>query len=225
MADIVSLRQVTKQYPGTARPALDGVDLTIEDGAFVCVMGQSGLGKSTLLSILGAMSAPTSGQMIVDGLDVGGLGAEGRAVFRREYLGFVFQHLQLVPYLTALENVSLPLAPVSGRRAAKRDLASECLARVGLAGKEKSLPAHLSGGEQQRVAIARALVNRPPIILADEPIGNLDTENGDQIIGLLRKVNGEGHTIVMVTHNPAYAGAASRLVTLRDGRIVAGASH
>lgn len=220
MDSIVSLKQVTKQYPGGGRPALDRVDLAIQEGAFVGVMGASGSGKSTLLSILGAMATPTSGQVMVDGLDVTSLGPEGRAVFRREYLGFVFQHLQLVPYLTAIENVALPLAAMSGQRREKLELAAECLARVRLTGKERNLPTQLSGGEQQRVAIARALVNRPPIILADEPTGNLDTDNGQEIIGLLRDINDDGHTVVMVTHNPAYAAIVSDIVTLRDGRIV-----
>ncbi|MDW7710614.1 MAG: ABC transporter ATP-binding protein [Deferrisomatales bacterium] len=200
--------------------AVRDMSAAIEAGEFVAVMGESGSGKSTLLSMLGALNTPTSGRCTVDGIDVYALGQEQRADFRREFLGFIFQSFHLIPYLTLAENVMLPLAVVKASRKKKREMASEALARVGLAGKEDRLPSQISGGEQERVAIARAIVNEPPILLADEPTGNLDSKTGAAVIALLEKLNQEGMTIVMVTHSPECARHARRVLRVADGVIV-----
>lgn len=218
---LVELSDVKKTYNGRSAPvhALRGVDLAFESRAFVALMGRSGSGKSTLLSILGAMNPPTEGRVVVDGIDVYGLGVERRADFRREYLGFVFQQLYLMPYLTASANVMLPLAAGGLADARQRELASGALERVGLADKMQRLPRDLSGGEQQRVAIARALVNQPPLVLADEPTGCLDSRTGREIMDLFLSLREMGLTIFMVTHDAAIARYADRLVTMEDGRL------
>jgi putative ABC transport system ATP-binding protein len=215
-------KRLTKTY-GAADAvvfALDQIGFEIEAGEFVAVMGESGSGKSTLLSILGAMNAPTEGSLTVDGIDVYRLPIERQADFRREYLGFVFQHFHLVPYLTALENVMLPLVTTGLGSARKGEMAEEALAWVGLAEKGGRLPAALSGGEKERVALARAIVNNPPILLADEPTGSLDSRTSDDVMRLLRRLNQGGTTIVMVTHSEACAQYAGRLLRLADGRLV-----
>jgi len=189
-------------------------------GEFVAVMGESGSGKSTLLSMMGALNTPTSGEYSVDGLEVYQLGQDQRADFRREFLGFVFQSFHLVPYLTLLENVMLPLATVKMSSKKKRALAEDALLRVGLNGKSHRLPGQTSGGEQERVAIARAIVNEPPILFADEPSGNLDTKTTREVMDLLKNLNEEGMTIVMVTHSPECAGYARRMLRISDGRLV-----
>ncbi len=198
--------------------ALADVSLSIDEGDFVAVMGPSGSGKSTFLTILGAMNPPTTGRMYVDGIDVYELSAERLADFRKRYLGFVFQQLQLIPYLTAAENVMLPLV-ITSVNGSKHAMAGRALERVGLSGKGVRLPNQLSGGEQGRVAIARALVNEPLIVLADEPTGSLDSATGDEIMDLFGELNGDGHTIVMVTHNHENASRAKRIVCLKDGKI------
>ena len=220
---LVELTQLTKTYNGTAAPveALRGIDLAIAEGEFVALMGPSGSGKSTLLSILGAMNPPSSGSVRVDDIDVYRLGTERLADFRREYLGFVFQSLFLVPYLTALENVTLPLAAARINGARQRDMAVEALERVGLSDKLARLPRDLSGGEQQRVAIARAIVNAPPLVLADEPTGCLDSATGRDIMRLFLRLRENGLTIFMVTHDASIASHADRIVTMRDGVLVA----
>jgi putative ABC transport system ATP-binding protein len=219
---LVELEQVTKVYNGRAAPvrALGGIDLAIDEGEFVALMGPSGSGKSTLLSVLGAMSSPSSGSIRVDDIDVYGLGTERLADFRREYLGFVFQSLFLVPYLTAIENVMLPLAAARLAGTQQRAMAVDALERVGLGGKTIRLPRDLSGGEQQRVAIARAVVNRPPLLLADEPTGCLDSATAQDIMALFRQLQRGGLTVFMVTHDTAIASCADRIVTLKDGLIV-----
>lgn len=199
--------------------ALQGVTLEIEQGEFVAVMGPSGSGKSTLLSVLGGLSHPTQGSVVVDGIDLYALPAERRADFRREYLGFVFQSFQLIPYLTVLENVMLPLAVSAYSGQEKKQMAIDILERVGLRSKALRLSDELSGGEQQRVAVARALVNQPPVILADEPTGNLDTLTSSEIMKLLQGLNQEGHTIIMVTHNSENTRYAHRSIHLRDGKL------
>jgi putative ABC transport system ATP-binding protein len=216
---LAQLNGVTKTYTGTAQPveALRGIDLEIAEAEFVALMGPSGCGKSTLLSVLGAMSPPTRGRVVVDGIDVYGLDVERRADFRREYLGFVFQQLYLVPYLTARQNVMLPLAAAGMRDAEQRDLAEHALERVGLGEKTARLPRDLSGGEQQRVAIARAIVNHPPLVLADEPTGCLDSTTGRSIMELFLELKRSGLAIFMVTHDTATASYADRVVTMRDG--------
>ncbi|MBE0447722.1 MAG: ABC transporter ATP-binding protein [Actinobacteria bacterium] len=199
--------------------ALERVNFEIHQGEYVAVMGPSGSGKSTLLAILGAMSPPSTGSLVVDGIDVYSLSQEKRADFRREYLGFVFQQLQLIPYLTALENVMLPLVITKHKN--KKEIASSTLSRVGLGDKLNRLPSELSGGEQSRVAIARAVVNNPPILLADEPVGSLDSKTGAEVLGLFKQLNDEGQTIIMVTHNPESIRETGRLIQLKDGQIIA----
>lgn len=198
---------------------LDGINLEIEEGEFVSLMGPSGSGKSTLLTIIGAMNHPSDGQVLVDDIDVYGLSEERRADFRREYLGFVFQQHHLMPYLNALENVMLPLVTSKSSAKEKRIRALAVLQRVGLASKSARLPNQLSGGEQGRLAIARALVNEPPLILADEPTGTLDTKTGVEIMEVLQQLNAQGQTIFMVTHNPENAALAHRIVNIKDGRM------
>ena len=213
---------IIKQY-GTGDSsvfALSGIDFKINSGEFISVMGESGSGKSTLLSILGAMNNPTQGRLIVDEIDIYSLSIDQRSDFRREFLGFVFQSFHLMPYLTALENVLLPLTTSKMLKKDKLSLSHEALGKVGLQGKEKRLPNALSGGEKERVAIARAIVNEPPILLADEPTGNLDTGTTREIMNLLTSLNKEGMTIVMVTHNHDCAGYADRVITLSDGKLV-----
>ena len=219
---MIQLEKVTKTYNGRSLPvhALRDVDLQIGEGEFVAVMGPSGSGKSTMLTVLGAMNPPSQGRVVVDQIDVYGLDVERQADFRHEYIGFVFQQLQLLPYLTAQENVLLSLAIARLPRTEKLTRAREALARVGLQGKEDRLPYQLSGGEQGRVAIARAIANRPPLLLADEPTGNLDQATGEQVLALLRELNGEGQTVIMVTHDSQAAGYAGRTIQILDGQIV-----
>jgi putative ABC transport system ATP-binding protein len=196
------------------------ISFQIETGEFVGIMGESGSGKSTLLGMMGAMNAPTSGKLLVDDIDIYSLKQEQRADFRREFLGFVFQSFHLVPYLTVIENVMLPLAIVKAGKKKKRSMAEEALAQVGLLEKANRLPSQISGGEKERVAIARSIVNEPPILLADEPTGNLDTKTSKEIMELLDKLNRAGMTIIMVTHSPECAGYARRIMNVSDGRLV-----
>ena len=218
---LIELKNVCKFYKseGERVAALQELTVSVESGEFVAMMGPSGSGKSTLLNILGGLSHPSMGNYFVDGIDIYGLPNEKLADFRREYIGFVFQSFQLIPYLTVLENVMLPLAIISGRNGWQRETACQVLDKVGLGSKERRLPNQLSGGEQERVAIARALVNSPPIILADEPTGNLDSATGNEIMALLGNLNAEGQTIIMVTHNPENAAFARGIIRLKDGRI------
>ncbi len=218
----IHAENLVKQY-GTddaAVMAVGGMSFTIQMGEFVAVMGESGSGKSTLLTMMGALNTPTAGNYSVDGLEVYELGQDQRADFRREFLGFVFQSFHLVPYLTLLENVMLPLATVKMSSKKKRALAEDALLRVGLNGKSHRLPGQTSGGEQERVAIARAIVNEPPILFADEPSGNLDTKTTREVMDLLKSLNEEGMTIVMVTHSPECAGYARRMLRISDGLLV-----
>lgn len=200
--------------------AITDMNFTIDTGEFIGIMGESGSGKSTLLSVMGAMNAPSSGRFVVDDIDIYSLQSEKRADFRREFLGFVFQSFHLVPYLTVLENVMLPLSIVKAGRKEKREMAAAALAGVGLQNKSHRLPNQISGGEKERVAIARAIVNEPPILLADEPTGNLDTKTSREIMHLLRKLNRDGMTIVMVTHNPECAAYAGRVMHISDGLLL-----
>jgi putative ABC transport system ATP-binding protein len=215
----IQAENLIKQY-GTgdaAVMAVAGMSFHIQMGEFVAVMGESGSGKSTLLTMMGALNTPSSGEYSVDGLEVYELGQDQRADFRREFLGFVFQSFHLVPYLTVLENVMLPLVTVKTNGRTKRAMAEDTLSRVGLHGKAHRLPGEISGGEQERVAIARAIVNEPPILLADEPSGNLDTKTSREVMDLLRLLNEEGTTIVMVTHSAECAGYARRMLRISDG--------
>jgi putative ABC transport system ATP-binding protein len=200
--------------------ALKGISLGIDTGEFVAVMGPSGSGKSTLLSLIGGLSKASSGVVSIDGIDLASLGPNKLSDFRREYLGFVFQSFYLVPYLTAAENVMLPLTIQPGLNGTAKARAIDSLARVGLEKKAGRLPSQLSGGEQERVAIARAIVNKPALILADEPTGNLDTSTGNKVLEMLEELHREGHTIVMVTHSEENAKKAGRTIEIRDGEVV-----
>jgi putative ABC transport system ATP-binding protein len=202
--------------------ALDGVDLTIEQGEMVAIMGPSGSGKSTLLHVIGALESPTSGTVAVGGRHYEGLDDKELTELRRDHIGFVFQFFNLLPSLTAEENVTLPAVIAKRHDPEIRARAQELLARVRLGNRVDHLPAELSGGQQQRVSIARALLLSPELVLADEPTGNLDTKSGREVLRVLRELNEEeGHTIVMVTHDPAAAAVADRILFLRDG-ILAG---
>jgi len=218
---LIEMKKLTKTYNGGEEKvqALVGVDLRIERGEFVAVMGPSGSGKSTLLTILGGLNHPTEGELIVDEIPIYKLPLEKLADFRREYLGFIFQSFQLIPYLTVIENVMLPLSITEKTKREQMRLAEAILDKTGLKGKAKRLPDQLSGGEQERVAIARALVNSPPILMADEPTGNLDSKTGTEIMDLFKTVNKEGQTIIMVTHNPENTAYSSRTLFLKDGRV------
>jgi len=218
---LIEIHDLGKTYAsGDSRViAIDQMDFFIDDGEFVTIMGQSGSGKSTLLSIIGAMNRPTRGQVCVDSLDLYELTNEQRADFRSEYMGFIFQSFQLIPYLTVLENVKLPMVVTGRKNREKNEMAMAVVERVGLGEKAQRLPDQLSGGEQERVAIARAIVNRPPIILADEPTGNLDSQTAGEIMELLRTLNREGHTIIMVTHNSDMEAYSTRTIQVADGRI------
>lgn len=215
----IHAENLVKQYGSGAAAvtAVGGMSFDIQTGEFVAVMGESGSGKSTLLSMMGALNTPTAGAYSVDGIEVYAIGQERRADFRREFVGFVFQSFHLIPYLTLAENAMLPLVTVKTSGKQKRAMAEEALSRVGLSGKLHRLPGQVSGGEQERAAIARAIANHPPILLADEPSGNLDTKTSGEIMHLLQTLNEEGMTIVMVTHSAECASYARRLMRVADG--------
>lgn len=218
---LIAMKDLRKSYKSSGEEvqALRGVTQDICKGESVAVMGHSGSGKSTLLSIIGGLNPPTAGRITIDGIDLYALSQEKRADFRREYLGFVFQQFQLIPYLTALENVMLPLTTTNYSAKKKREMAETVLIRVGLAGKMNRLPNQMSGGEQERVAIARAIVNEPPVVLADEPTGSLDTKTGTEIMELFQELNSEGLTILMVTHNADNTKYMGRTILMKDGTL------
>jgi putative ABC transport system ATP-binding protein len=220
---LIEVRDVSKSYASgdDTVEALRGIDMNIAQGEFLTIMGQSGSGKSTLLSILGGLNHPSRGTVKMDGVDLYTLPSEKLADFRSQRLGFVFQSFNLIPYLTALENVMLPLAISPMKAKEKSAAAVEALSRVGLGGKADRLPNQLSGGEQERVAIARAIVNRPQLLFADEPTGNLDSKTSTDMMQLFRSLNESGQTVVMVTHNPENCDYADRTVHLKDGLVVA----
>ena len=202
--------------------ALDGVSLSIAEGEFVAIMGPSGSGKSTLMHLLGCLDRPTSGIYKLDGVDVARLDGNGRAEIRNAKIGFVFQSFNLLPRTTALENVELPLLYGDGGLGAGERLnrARAAIARVGLTGRERHTSTQLSGGQQQRVAIARALITDPPILLADEPTGNLDTRTSEEVLAVFQDLNDQGKTVLLITHDADVAGHAKRVILLRDGKIV-----
>ncbi|MGI6180769.1 MAG: ABC transporter ATP-binding protein [Agathobaculum sp.] len=219
---LIELRDIYKIYRmGDAEVhASDGVSLSIQAGEFVAIVGQSGSGKSTLMNIIGCLDVPTRGQYLLNGKDVSGLTDDEQAEIRNKTLGFIFQQYNLIPKLTVQENVELSLlyAGVPAEERARR--AAVQIARVGLAGKEKNLPSQLSGGQQQRVSIARALAGEPSVILADEPTGALDSRTSREVLDFLKKLNGEGNTIVLITHDNSIAAEARRVVRVADGKII-----
>ncbi|NDQ57153.1 MAG: ABC transporter ATP-binding protein [Acidipila sp.] len=214
MGVLVELDRVSKQYGGVR--ALDQVSFTVEAGEWIAIMGPSGSGKTTLINILGGLDSPSSGRVLVDGRDIGPLSEKDLTRYRAEKVGFVFQQFHLIPYLTAVENVML--AQYFHSMTDEKE-ARESLARVGLADRAEHLPSQLSGGEQQRVTVARALINHPALILADEPTGNLDEANEELVVNLFRELHGEGHTILLVTHDSGIARLADRRIELAHGRL------
>jgi putative ABC transport system ATP-binding protein len=223
MPELIKTNGLTKTYTlgEVTVNALQGVTLTIDRGAFVAVMGASGSGKSTLMNLLGCLDRPTSGRYWLDGVPVEGLDRDQLAEIRNEKIGFVFQSFNLLPRMSAMENVQLPLLYKSGDTGDADERARRVLALVGLAGREQSLPTQLSGGQQQRIAIARALINEPEILLADEPTGQLDSHTSAEIMGIFQQLNRtHGLTIVVVTHSDEVAQFANRIITFRDGQVV-----
>ncbi len=219
---LIEFRNVARVY-GTGEAevrALNGVSFAISRGEFVAIMGPSGSGKSTAMNIVGCLDRPSSGEYLFEGVEIGQLDRDGRALLRRHYLGFIFQGFNLLARTSALENVELPLIYKGVPRPERIERARIALAKVGLQGREGHDPSQLSGGQQQRVAIARALAGDPQVILADEPTGNLDTANGEAVMGLLKEAAAGGATVVMVTHSLVHAAEAQRTIKLLDGRVV-----
>jgi putative ABC transport system ATP-binding protein len=223
----VSLDQLALTYQAGAETvyAVSDLSVRISRGEFAAVVGPSGCGKSTLLAALGGLKRPSAGSIVIDEIDLASLTPDQLADFRREYVGFVFQSFHLVPYLSVRQNVLLPLAVTDTPAGERKELAEAVLRKVGLEAKGSRLPGELSGGEQQRAALARALVRRPPLLLADEPTGNLDSSTGRGIMDLLERLHADGHTVVMVSHNPEHARRAGRHLELRDGRLVPESTH
>jgi len=219
---VLTMTGLTKTYRADTveTTALDSIDLDIGDGEFVAVMGPSGCGKSTLLNVMGMLDSPTSGSYIFDNKEVAGLSETQLADTRKANIGFIFQSFNLVDELTVRENVELALLYHNIPAAERKARVDRVLDKVGIAHRAKHRPTQLSGGQQQRVAVARALVGEPKLILADEPTGNLDTAHGEEVMRMLRQLNQEGSTIVMVTHSPAHADYASRIVNMLDGKIL-----
>ena len=222
MTIAVEARGLTKTYEdhGTDVLALNDVDLEVGEGEFVAVMGPSGSGKSTLLHLLGALDAPSSGEVLIAGRSLASLSRSELAALRRDEIGFVFQLFNLIPSLTVSENIALPAIAAGERAGAYRERLDELLELTGLAAKADRYPSQISGGEQQRVAVARALVRQPAVVLADEPTGNLDTRTGDALLELFSACHKFGQTIVLVTHDPKVASAADRVLFMRDGTFV-----
>ena len=223
---MIKLSQVSKKYR-TAEletTALDGVDFALESGEFVAVMGPSGCGKSTLLNIVGLIDNPSSGQFFFGEREISQYSESRLADLRKGNVGFIFQSFNLIDELNVYENVELPLLYQKVGKAQRRNLVREALELVGLSARAKHKPDQLSGGQQQRVAVARAVVGNPKLILADEPTGNLDSKNGEEVLGMLTTLNEQGTTVLMVTHSPSHAARAHRIVNLLDGRVVA-ANH
>lgn len=220
MIEAINLKKYYRMGPVIVK-ALNGIDLKIEDGEFLSVMGPSGSGKSTLLNILGALDKPTSGSVFFDGIDLARVDETVLYRLRRKKVGFVFQSFNLIPTLSALENVLIPLVPTNVSKVKGYKRAKALLETVGLGGRMLHKPSEMSGGEQQRVAMARALINNPTLILADEPTGNVDSKTGKEILRLLQDLNQNmGTTLVIVTHDPEIGGSTDRNILLRDGKIV-----
>ncbi|WCM25796.1 ABC transporter ATP-binding protein [Sphingomonas sp. QA11] len=219
---MLEMRALSRAYRSDTieTTALDAIDLEIADGEFVAVMGPSGCGKSTLLNLMGMLDSPTSGSYVFNGQEVAGLGEGRLAEVRKANIGFIFQSFNLVDELSVRENIELALLYHDVSAAERKRRTDVVMDRVGIAHRARHRPSQLSGGQQQRVAVARALVAEPKLILADEPTGNLDTNHGDEVMRMLQQLNAEGSTIVMVTHSPAHADYASRVVNMLDGRIL-----
>ena len=220
---LIELKNVYKIYGEGLESevrALDGVSLTIDKGEFVAIVGQSGSGKSTMMNVLGCLDIPTRGDYHLNGVDVRELSDRELSAIRNKEIGFIFQQYNLIQNLTVLENVELPLIYQGVGLDDRREMAMEALERVGLAGRVKHKPTEMSGGQQQRVAIARAIATHPPIIMADEPTGALDSKTGLEVLGFLRELNKEGTTVILITHDISIAATARRVVRLTDGKIV-----
>jgi putative ABC transport system ATP-binding protein len=222
MSDLIIAENLMKFYTMGEEivHALDGVSFAIARGGYCAIVGPSGSGKSTLMNLIGGLDTPTSGRLVIDGAELGALNDEGLAQFRNRTVGFVFQSFNLLPRLTALENVELPMIYGGVLPKERRQRAAELLERVGLGERMGHKPTQLSGGQQQRVAIARSLAGKPALLLADEPTGALDTQTGKEILALFSQLNREGVTIVLVTHDADVAAAAKRTIEMRDGKIV-----
>ena len=219
---MIKLSNIYKIYVNgdTTTYASNNVSINIEEGEFVAIVGQSGSGKSTIMNIIGCLDVPTSGTYLLNDIDVSTMDDNELAEIRNKMLGFIFQQYNLIPKLTVLENVELPLLYSGMKKEKRREKAMESLERVGLLGKEKNYPSQLSGGQQQRVSIARALAGDPSVILADEPTGALDSRTGKEVLMFLQELNNEGNTIVLITHDNSIAKAAKRIIRLHDGEVV-----
>lgn len=219
---LIEIRDIYKIYnPGENEVrALDGINLTVEHGEFLAIVGQSGSGKSTLMNMLGLLDIPTSGTYILDGVDVKDMTDDELSEIRNKEIGFIFQGFNLIPSLTAVENVELPLVYRGMKKDQRNKLALEALERVGLSHRLDHLPKQMSGGQQQRVAIARAVAARPPIILADEPTGNLDSHSGVEVMKILHELHEEGRTVILITHDNDIANEAQRVIRIQDGQII-----
>ena len=219
---MLSMRELSRVYrtDTVETTALDRIDLEIGDGEFVAIMGPSGCGKSTLLNVIGMLDSPSSGSYVFNGQEVAGLAESQLADIRKKHIGFIFQSFNLIDELSVRENVELALLYHDIPAAERRARVDAVMDKVGIAHRAKHRPSQLSGGQQQRVAVARAVVGEPKMILADEPTGNLDTQHGEEVMRMLQKLNSEGSTIVMVTHSPAHADYAGRVVNMLDGRVL-----
>lgn len=219
---LIEIRDIYKIYnPGENEVrALDGIDLTVEHGEFLAIVGQSGSGKSTLMNMLGLLDVPTSGTYTLDGVDTANMTDDELSEIRNKEIGFIFQGFNLIPSLTAVENVELPLVYRGMKKEERNKLALEALERVGLSHRLDHLPKQMSGGQQQRVAIARAVAARPPIILADEPTGNLDSHSGVEVMKILHELHEEGRTVILITHDNDIANEATRIIRIQDGQII-----
>ena len=219
---LIEIKDVYKIYnPGENEVrALDGVNLTINEGEFVAIIGQSGSGKSTLMNALGLLDRPTSGEYFLSGRDVATLTDDEQSEIRNKQIGFIFQGFNLIPSLTAIDNVELPLVYRGMKKEERNRLSMEALERVGLSKRLYHRPSQMSGGQQQRVAIARAVAAKPPVILADEPTGNLDSSSGREVMRILHELNDEGRTIILITHDNDIADEANRVIRIQDGKII-----
>ncbi len=226
MKPIIKMEKVTKTYQmdSVKSEILHGIDMSIKHNEFVSIMGASGSGKSTLLNLIGALDKPSSGHVYIDGVDISGLDSKNLARLRGEKIGFIFQTFNLYPTLTTAENVELPMIIMEKEEKKRKEVSCALLKKIGLGERINYLPTQLSGGERQRVAIARALANDPAIILADEPTGNLDSKMGIEIMKIFMKLHNEGKTIIMVTHEKSISDFSERIIHIKDGKIIGGAS-